>query len=65
MDTSLPVELRDVLAGHADALARWERLQPTHREEYVQWIDSAKNPETRRCRALKALEMLARELEAR
>lgn len=65
MEISLPVELRDVLAGHADALARWEQLPASHRKEYVQWIDNAKKPDTRRSRALKAVEMPARGQEAR
>jgi uncharacterized protein YdeI (YjbR/CyaY-like superfamily) len=43
-------------AGLADAFLR---LPPSHRKEYVEWIDGAKKPETRRRRIEGTVERLA------
>jgi uncharacterized protein YdeI (YjbR/CyaY-like superfamily) len=34
------------LAGHAEARAVFEQLSPSHKREYLDWIASAKKPET-------------------
>jgi uncharacterized protein YdeI (YjbR/CyaY-like superfamily) len=41
------------------AKARWRDLTPIARRDFIRWIDSAKQPETRRHRIEKACVMLA------
>jgi len=53
-----PTYITDVLRRNSDALARFERLPPSHRRQYLAWIDSAKMEETRQRRLQKAVEML-------
>ena len=55
---ALPEELRHALDGAADAKARFAALPPSHRREYVRWIEEAKRAETRTRRVGKAVEML-------
>jgi uncharacterized protein YdeI (YjbR/CyaY-like superfamily) len=45
----LPADLKSALA----------RMSPSHRKEYVDWISSAKRPETRAQRIAKAIAMIA------
>ncbi len=44
-------DLRKVLAAHPKAQALWEDLTPIARRDFMSWIESAKQPETRRRRA--------------
>jgi uncharacterized protein YdeI (YjbR/CyaY-like superfamily) len=50
-EAALPAELRAALDGAPDARARFEALPPSHRREYVRWIEEAKKPQTRARRA--------------
>lgn len=43
-------DLRRVLAAEPEAQARWNDLTPIGRRDFVNWIDSAKKPETRKRR---------------
>jgi Bacteriocin-protection, YdeI or OmpD-Associated/Domain of unknown function (DUF1905) len=43
----LPPDLREALAGDAEAKKAFAKLSYTHRREYVEWIEEAKRPETR------------------
>ena len=55
----LPTDLRTVLAATPKAKAQWSDLTPIARRDFMSWIDSAKQPETRRRRIEKACSMLA------
>lgn len=46
----VPADLRKVLAGNAKAKAKWEDLTPVGRRDFVSWIESAKQSETRKRR---------------
>jgi uncharacterized protein YdeI (YjbR/CyaY-like superfamily) len=55
----LPTDLRKALAAAPMAKAQWSDLTPIARRDFVSWIDSAKQPETRRRRIERACSMLA------
>jgi uncharacterized protein YdeI (YjbR/CyaY-like superfamily) len=59
----VPVESSPDLARALDrdeaARSAFDRLPPSHRREYVEWIVEAKRPETRERRVAQALEWLA------
>ena|SRR3990167_3880877 len=44
---AVPVDLRKVLASDKIALAAWEDLTPLARNEWICWIENAKQVETR------------------
>lgn len=54
-----PSDLAEKLATSGAARATWDGLSPSHRKEYVGWIEEAKRPETRARRLDKTVEMLA------
>lgn len=54
----MPSDLAEALRKAPTALAFFEQLAPSHRKEYVRWIEEAKKPETRLRRVEKAIEML-------
>ena len=58
-EATLPVDLRKALAAAPVAKAQWRDLTPIARRDFISWIDSAKQPETRRRRIEKACSMLA------
>ena len=43
----LPDDVAQALAGNPAAQAAYEKLPPSHKREYLNWINSAKRPETR------------------
>jgi len=49
-ELNLPSDLRKVLAASERAKAQWEDLTPIARRDFVSWIESAKQPETRKRR---------------
>ena len=55
----LPTDLRTALAATAVAKAQWNDLTLIARRDFISWIDSAKQPETRRRRIERACAMLA------
>src|SRR5436190_23231284 len=55
----LPTDLRTGRADTPKAKAQWNDLTPIARRDFISWIDSAKQPETRRRRIEKACSMLA------
>ena len=55
----LPTDLRKALAAAPKAKAQWTDLTPIARRDFISWIDSAKQPETRRRRIERACSMLA------
>ena len=58
-EARLPTDLRKALAATPMAKAQWRDLTPIARRDFISWIDSAKQPETRRRRIEKACSMLA------
>jgi hypothetical protein len=54
----VPTDLRKALAVTPMAKAKWSDLTPIARRDFISWIDSAKQPETRRRRSEKACSML-------
>src|SRR6202030_1940749 len=55
----VPTDLRKAIAAAARAKAQWSDLTPIARRDFISWIDSAKQPETRRRRIERACSMLA------
>src|SRR5947208_15186246 len=55
----VPTDLGKALAATPTAKVQWNDLTPIARRDFITWIDSAKQPETRRRRSEKACSMLA------
>lgn len=55
----VPADLRKALAAVAKARVLWSAITPVARRDWIQWITSAKRPETRARRIDKACDMLA------
>lgn len=55
----VPVELRQALAAAPRARALWEQITPMARRDWILWISSARQEETRQGRVAKACKMLA------
>jgi uncharacterized protein YdeI (YjbR/CyaY-like superfamily) len=53
-----PADLRKALAAAPEAKARWDDLTPIARRDFISWIESAKQAETRRRRIDRACDML-------
>ncbi len=58
-ELGVPTDLRKALAATPMARAQWSDLTPIARRDFISWIDSAKQPETRRRRIERACSMLA------
>jgi uncharacterized protein YdeI (YjbR/CyaY-like superfamily) len=54
-----PTDLRKALAAAPKAKAQWSDLTPIARRDFISWIDSAKQLETRKRRIERACSMLA------
>ena len=52
----VPPDLREALRAHPASAEAFSRLSFTHRREYVEWIEDAKRPETRRRRIASTVE---------
>lgn len=55
----LPADLRSALADAPEALAQWKTLTPAARRDFIQWLGTAKQAETRERRIHNACDMLA------
>ncbi len=55
----VPPALAEALRASAKARKAFERMPPSHRREYIQWVTEAKKPETQARRAGKAVERIA------
>ena len=53
-----PDDLAAALDANPEAGASYRKLPPSHRREYLEWINDAKRPETRRRRIDKAIRTL-------
>lgn len=54
----VPLDLIKALSEHPEVESRFNAMPPAHRNEYVNWINSAKKPVTRRARIEKAVERI-------
>ena len=54
----IPTDLASALDGAPESAQAFAGCSYSHKKEYVDWIESAKKPETRSRRIAKALEML-------
>ena len=54
----IPAELAEALSENETAEKILEALPSSHQNEYLRWISEAKRSETRRRRAVKAVEMM-------
>ena len=54
----IPDDLAAALEAHPTAMGSYRDLAPSHRREYLEWIDEAKRPETRRRRIDRTIRML-------
>jgi uncharacterized protein YdeI (YjbR/CyaY-like superfamily) len=57
---AIPGDVEAALRAHGEAWESFTRLAPSHRRNYVRWIDAAKRPETRARRAAEAVARLVR-----
>lgn len=55
----LPPDLRKALAGAPEALAQWKSITPAARRDFIRWLGTAKQAETRERRIRNACDMLA------
>ena len=58
-ESKVPTDFRKALAAAPKANDQWRDLTPIARRDFISWIDSAKQSETRRRRIEKACSMLA------
>jgi hypothetical protein len=58
-EPKVPADLRKALASAPAARALWSDITPVARRDWIQWITSAKQPETRARRIANACDMLA------
>src|SRR5437660_1559062 len=59
LEARMPTDLRKALAADPVAKTKWRDLTPIARRDFISWIESAKQPETRRHRIERACSMLA------
>ncbi|GMU51862.1 MAG: hypothetical protein AMXMBFR33_10080 [Candidatus Xenobia bacterium] len=57
-ETRVPAELREALAAEPEAQASWANTTPMARRDWILWITSARQPETRSGRVAKGCDML-------
>ena len=55
----VPADLKSALAKNPGARAAFGGFSPSHRREYVEWIEEAKREETRKKRLTQAIEWMA------
>jgi len=58
-EARVPTDLRKTLAAAPIAKTKWKNLTPIARRDFISWIDSAKQLQTRRRRIERACSMLA------
>jgi len=58
-ETRIPTDLKKALTAVPSARALWSAITPMARQNWILWISSAKQTETRRNRIEKACDMLA------
>src|SRR5436190_1908712 len=58
-ESRVPTDLRKALAAASKAKSQWSDLTPIARRDFISWIESAKQLETRKRRVERACSMLA------
>ena len=58
MTSSLASDIGEALRSNTAALSAFEGLPPSHKAEYLKWIDEAKRDDTRRRRIAGMIERL-------
>jgi hypothetical protein len=58
-EPTVPADFRKALAADPKARAVWSDITPTARRDWIQWVVSAKQPETRARRIANGCDMLA------
>lgn len=58
-NVSIPADLSAALKKNQKALAVFEQFPPSHKKEYIQWIEEAKRDETRKKRIEQTVEWVA------
>jgi len=58
-ETPVPPDLKKALSANAKAADTFKNFAPSHRREYIDWIQDAKRPETRARRLHTTLQWLA------
>ena len=58
-EAKVPTDLRKALTAAPKAKAQWTDLTPIARRDFISWLDSAKQLETRKRRIERACSMLA------
>ena len=58
-EAKVPTDLRKALAASPQAKTQWTDLTPIARRDFISWIESAKQEETRKRRIERACSMLA------
>ena len=58
MPSKVPAYIRNALRKHPAALRHFEALAPSHRRQYLGWIESAKRDETKARRVKEAIRLL-------
>lgn len=58
-EAKVPADLKRALSKDARARATFDGFSPSHRREYIEWIEEAKRPETREKRLATTLEWLS------
>ena len=56
---TLPDDLRAAVAADVEASALWQGLTPLGRNEFICWVEDAKQPATRARRIVRTLEEMA------
>jgi uncharacterized protein YdeI (YjbR/CyaY-like superfamily) len=59
-EVAMPVELEKALTKNKKIKSAFEKLPPSHRREYIEWITEAKRVETRAKRIASALDWIAK-----
>ena len=60
MIASVSPDVREALRANPAALSRFEGLPPSHRNEYLKWVDEAKRADTRASRIQGMIERLTK-----
>jgi uncharacterized protein YdeI (YjbR/CyaY-like superfamily) len=59
MTSSLASDIEEALRSNTAALSAFEGLPPSHKSEYLKWIDEAKREDTRTRRIAGMIDKLA------
>lgn len=64
VDSTMPAELRDLLDRNTGASANFDRFPPSSKRLILEWIATAKKPETRQKRITQTVELAERNVRA-